>query len=177
MVRYFAFLRGINISGQNKISMPDLKKGFETLGFQDVSTYLNSGNAAFSSDSEHPGEVIAEMIRERFDLEVPVYVISEDHLNEILSHAPAWWGSDDKNIYDNLIMILSDDTPEKISSLIGEPSPDLEKIQIYDDVIFWSFDRKAYQKCRWWKKTAAAGIAEKLTIRTAGTLRKMTGWK
>ncbi len=74
-------------------------------------------------------------------------------------------------------MILSDDTPEEISSLIGETSPDLEKIQIYDDVIFWSFDRKAYQKCRWWKKTAAAGIAEKLTIRTAGTLIKMTGWK
>lgn len=177
MVRYFAFLRGINISGKNKISMPDLKKGFEALGFQDVSTYLNSGNAAFSSDIRDAGEMIEKMIREKFGLEVPVYVISEDHLKEVLSHAPAWWGSDDKYIYDNLIMILSDDTPEEISSLIGETSPDLEKIQIYDDVIFWSFDRKAYQKCRWWKKTASAGIAEKLTIRTAGTLRKMTGQK
>jgi hypothetical protein len=74
-------------------------------------------------------------------------------------------------------MILSDDTPEEISAMIGEPSADLEKIQVYDDVIFWSFDRKLYQKCRWWKKTASAGIAEKLTIRTAGTLRKMTGQK
>ncbi|MBR3311920.1 MAG: DUF1697 domain-containing protein [Solobacterium sp.] len=177
MNRYYAFLRGINISGKNKISMPDLKKGFEASGFQNVSTYLNSGNAVFSSDTEHPGVVIEEMIRKKFGLEVPVYVISEDHLKEVLSHAPAWWGNDDKNIYDNLIMILSDDTPEEISAMIGEPSADLEKIQVYEDVIFWSFDRKLYQKCRWWKKTASAGIAEKLTIRTAGTLRKMTGQK
>ena len=96
MNRYFAFLRGINISGKNKISMPDLKKGFEALGFQDVSTYLNSGNAAFSSDIRDAGEMIEKMIHEKFGLEVPVYVISEDHLKEVLSHAPAWWGNDDK---------------------------------------------------------------------------------
>ena len=33
--------------------------------------------------------------------------------------------------------------------------------------------RNAYQKCNWWKKTASAGIAEKLTIRTANTIRKL----
>ena len=39
---------------------------------------------------------------------------------------------------------------------------------------FWSFDRKQYAKANWWKKTAAAGIGEMITIRTANTLRKLT---
>lgn len=47
MKRYIAFLRGINISGKNKISMAELKKNFEELGFEEVKTYLNSGNVIF----------------------------------------------------------------------------------------------------------------------------------
>ncbi len=48
MNRYAAFLRAINISGKNKISMGELKAGFEDLGFSQVQTILNSGNVAFS---------------------------------------------------------------------------------------------------------------------------------
>mgnify|MGYP004688284667 CR=1 FL=1 len=49
MKRYMALLRGINISGKNKVVMAELKKEFESLKFEDVKTYLNSGNAIFSS--------------------------------------------------------------------------------------------------------------------------------
>lgn len=45
--RYIAFLRGINISGKNKVPMAELKKGFEKLDFVEVKTYLNSGNVIF----------------------------------------------------------------------------------------------------------------------------------
>ena len=44
MKRYVALLRGINISGKNKIAMSELKAGFAELGYTAVSTYLNSGN-------------------------------------------------------------------------------------------------------------------------------------
>ena len=47
MKQYIAFLRGINISGKNKVSMAELKEGFEKLDFGDVKTYLNSGNVIF----------------------------------------------------------------------------------------------------------------------------------
>lgn len=47
MSRYIALLRGINISGKNKISMPELKTALGEKGFADVKTYLNSGNPAF----------------------------------------------------------------------------------------------------------------------------------
>ncbi|MBR3267593.1 MAG: DUF1697 domain-containing protein [Oscillospiraceae bacterium] len=175
MKRYAAFLRGINISGKNKITMPALKAELEALGFSEVSTYLNSGNAIFASDSDAAKirAAIEAMIAEKFSMQIPVYVTEQDALTEILSHAPKWWGTGSKERYDNLIFILSDDTPENICALIGEPSEELETVQICRNVIFWTFDRNAYQKCRWWKKTASAGIAEKLTIRTAGTLRKL----
>ena len=44
---YIALLRGVNISGKNKIPMVELKAGFEALGFGAVKTYLNSGNVLF----------------------------------------------------------------------------------------------------------------------------------
>ena len=47
------------------------------------------------------------------------------------------------------------------------------QIEIYQNIIFWTFDRKSYQKCNWWKKTASSSIAEKLTIRTAETIKKV----
>ena len=56
-MRYIAFLRGINISGKNKISMPDLKNEFERMNFSDVKTYLNSGNVLFSSSADNDAEI------------------------------------------------------------------------------------------------------------------------
>ena len=48
MKRYIALLRGINISGKNKLSMPELKSRLIELGYTDVLTYLNSGNVIFT---------------------------------------------------------------------------------------------------------------------------------
>lgn len=173
MGKYVTFLRGINISGKNKISMQELKASFEALGFCDVKTYLNSGNVVFSSEQGDSKAAIEQKIMDTFGFAVPVYVIALDELEDIISHAPDWWNTGDKEKYDNLIFILSDDSPEEISEMVGEPSEGLEEVQIYNNVIFWTFDRKAYQKCNWWKRTAATGIAEKLTIRTANTVKKV----
>ena len=173
MSKYIAFLRGINISGKNKISMPQLKAEFEALGFTEVATYLNSGNVVFSSETDDTKTVIEKMIADKFGLAIPVYIIAMEEMKDILSHSPQWWDSGNKEWYDNLIFILSPDTPQEICDMVGEPSEELERIQIYKNVIFWTFDRKAYQKCNWWKKTAGAGIAQKLTIRTANTVKKL----
>ena len=173
MEKYIAFLRGINISRKNKIEMKQLKKCFEEAGFFDVSTYLNSGNVTFSAKEDNPKCIIEELIKVECGLDISVYTIKKDELDNILENAPSWWGNDDKNLYSNLIFILSDDTAENLCELIGETSAELETIQIYQDVIFWTFDRTKYQKCNWWKRTAADGIAERLTIRTANTVRKV----
>ena len=53
MKRYVAFLRGVNISGKNKVPMAELKKAFEKIGFSEVKTYLNSGNVIFSCEEDN----------------------------------------------------------------------------------------------------------------------------
>ena len=51
-MKYIVLLRVINISGKNKVPMSELKKCFEKLAFEEVKTYLNSGNVIFSSDED-----------------------------------------------------------------------------------------------------------------------------
>ncbi len=80
MKRYLAFLRGINISGKNKVPMAELKSGFESLDFADVKTYLNSGNVIFSSnhyDIDLMKDQIETMIKNRFQLDIPVFVFQK----------------------------------------------------------------------------------------------------
>jgi len=100
-------------------------------------------------------------------------VISQDELKDLLSKAPSWWGSDSKDICDNLIFAIAPHSIETVAEIIGEPSEKIEKVQICGNAAFWSFDRKLYAKANWWKKTVASGIGEMITIRTANTLRKI----
>ena len=177
MTRYIALLRGINISGKNKISMPELKAAFVEAGYADVCTHLNSGNVIFSFDETDTvtlAEEIKVLIMTKFSLDIPVFVISQTELRASLEKAPDWWGSENKDIYDNLIFAIPPHRIETVAEKIGEPSAELEKVKISGNTAFWSFDRKLYAKANWWKKTAAPGIGEMITIRTANTLRKIT---
>ena len=176
MKRYIALLRGINISGKNKIAMSKLKAGFMKLGYEDVLTHLNSGNVVFSIDKNNEillADKIKSMIQEQFSLDIPVFVILQEELQDIICNAPEWWGTDSKEIYDNLIFVMPNFTAEIIADKIGKPTKELEKICIYNTVIFWSFDRTKYAKANWWKKTASIGIRETITIRTSNTLIKI----
>ena len=173
MQRYIALLRGVNVSGKNKLAMAELKQCFEAIGFTEVRTHLNSGNVLFSGEGEGLPERIQAMIRERFGLDVPVLVITQEWLRHVLQQAPDWWGRDDKEIYDNLIFSLPPMTGTEIAEKLGVPSAGLEQVCICGDAIFWSFDRGNYAKCSWWKKSASPGIGEWITIRTASTMKKL----
>lgn len=178
MNRYIALLRGINISGKNKVPMAELKAGFEKLAFKEVKTYLNTGNVIFSSEEDDITKLtdqIEGMIKNQFGLDIPVFVISREALEDILQHAPDWWESDNKEIYDNVIFMIPPATFAEVYCEIGEPKEDLESIENYEEAVFWSFSRKDYQKTNWWPKTASANISAKLTIRTANTVRKIVG--
>ena len=52
MIKYVAFLRAINVGGHTIIKMADLKQIFESLGLENVQTYIQSGNVIFESDEE-----------------------------------------------------------------------------------------------------------------------------
>lgn len=175
-MKYIALLRGINISGKNKISMPELKKLLEENNYQNVSTYLNSGNIIFECNINNKQTImnnIHTLIKTKFILDIPVYITTDKELEDILNNSPKWWGSNNKEIYDNLIFIIPPTKYEEVYNTIGSPKEGLEQIEEYNNCIFWSFDLNNYRKSNWWVKTASTDIKDKITIRTANTMRKI----
>ncbi len=175
-MKYIALLRGINISGKNKISMSELKKLLEENNYQNVSTYLNSGNIIFESSIDNKETImnnIHTLIKTKFLLDIPVYITTDKELENILNNSPKWWGSNNKEIYDNLIFIIPPTKYEEVYNTIGSPKEGLEQIEEYNNCIFWSFDLNNYRKSNWWVKTASTDIKDKITIRTANTMKKI----
>lgn len=74
MKTYIVLLRGINVSGKNKLPMTDLRDLLNNLGFQNVQTYIQSGNIILDSDKSKSEvcEEIKEAIKKKFEYDVPV---------------------------------------------------------------------------------------------------------
>ncbi len=91
METYISLLRGINVSGQKKIIMADLKSLYEKLGFQDVQTYIQSGNVIFESLKADKSAIkikIESKIREQYGFIVPVQLLEFEELNEVFANNP-----------------------------------------------------------------------------------------
>lgn len=175
MEKHIALLRGINVGGKNKISMPELKLAFEEIGFSDVMTYINSGNVIFSSDTQEKTKLIGEIeaiIEKRFRISIPVTVISAKELLDVLDNAPVWWNTDNKEIYDNAIFVISPTNVEEVFAEVGTAKEEYEKVDSYRNVIFWSASLKHFNKTRW-SKIASSAVNNKVTIRNANTTRKL----
>nr|WP_315154419.1 DUF1697 domain-containing protein [uncultured Flavobacterium sp.] len=83
MTTHLALLRGINVSGHNMIKMEALKTALENIGFQNVVTYIQSGNVFIDTDEENAPAVgfkIKQEIFKVFGHEVPVIVIGKADL-------------------------------------------------------------------------------------------------
>ena len=92
MPAWISILRGINVGGQKKIRMADLKALYEGLGFKEVTTYIQSGNILFRTEDHQPGlvlsEKIEEAIEEKYHFWVPVIIRTSDEIQMILSSNP-----------------------------------------------------------------------------------------
>lgn len=174
-MKYIVLLRGINISGKNKISMNELKEELLKNNYTDVLTYLNSGNIILKSNKSEKdiSDDVNKIIMNKFNIDIPVYVIKLEELIDVLNNNPSWWGINNKDIYDNIIFIMSPTKVEEVIDVVGEPSENIDRIKVYKNVIFWSFDLKNYRKSNWWIKTSSASITNKITIRTGNTIKKL----
>ena len=174
-MKYIVLLRGINISGKNKIAMSELKNSLESNNYSNVITYLNSGNVILNSDNskEYIVDDIRTLIKKKFNLEIPVYVIDYLELKDILEHNPNWWGTNNKEIYDNIIFVMPPISSKVVFDSVGEPSKDIDRVKEYNNIIFWSFDLNNYKKSNWWKRTATESVKDQITIRTANTMKKI----
>lgn len=96
---YAALLRGINVGGNNKVNMKELKQVFEEAGMTSVKTYINSGNIVFADAGRSKQEIMAvleEAIFAHFGLRIKVLVYSMDEYTRIAEAVPDGWTNDDR---------------------------------------------------------------------------------
>ncbi len=87
---FIIILRGINVSGKNKLPMQDLRDLLKGLGFENVQTYIQSGNIVLTSEElkDSIAEKINEAIKKQFDYEVPVLVKTIDEWKKAVDNNP-----------------------------------------------------------------------------------------
>lgn len=91
MKTYIVILRGINVSGRNKIKMKELAELLNRSGLQNVRTYIQSGNIVFDHDDKPPRyfeELIHKALFDEFGYRVPVIVMLREYLNKVISENP-----------------------------------------------------------------------------------------
>jgi uncharacterized protein (DUF1697 family) len=128
MKRYVSMLRGINVSGQKKVKMADLKSLYESLGLTNVKTYIQSGNVIFESAISDVGELqrnIEQKIEKTFGFSVSVIIRTNKEFKRIIDHNPyiGYDSPEDESKY--LVTFLSrtpsGSTAETIQQFVKEP--------------------------------------------------------
>jgi len=173
-MKYIALLRGINVGGNNKISMRELKACFDNAGFLDVRTYINSENVIFNSD-EHDlfllSKICEEAIELQFKLPIRVALIEANALKETLEHALARWGMDTTSKH-NAIFIIPPATAEGIIADVGDINPEYEQLDFNCSLMFWSAKIETFSRTRW-SKTVDKKSYQDITIRNINTTRRL----
>jgi uncharacterized protein (DUF1697 family) len=91
MAKYAVLLRGVNVGGHGKLAMTDLRRVLESLGYTDVSTYLQSGNAVITSDDDDPERVsrrIQESLLRELDMSPSVLIRTGAELTTVVTDNP-----------------------------------------------------------------------------------------
>jgi uncharacterized protein (DUF1697 family) len=138
--RFAVLLRGINVGANKRVAMADLRRLLSGLGFTDVRTLLQSGNAVFSFRRTKP-EVLARRveaaIRDELGLEVACIVRSREELEAVIAGNP-------------LGEVVTDGSKLLVVFLSGSPDPkrlaEHNPIELAPDRIRLG-DRVVYQWC------------------------------
>jgi uncharacterized protein (DUF1697 family) len=117
MKKFVVLLRGINVDGNNKIPMTDLKRCLERLGCKNVTTYIQSGNVVLQSalDAQALGHKIETMLTESFTLNgvlIKVLVLGEQQLQAIVDNKPKGFGEQADKYHSDVIFLMGIDTPQ-----------------------------------------------------------------
>ena len=119
-VRYVALLRGINVGGRNKIAMADLRAAFQDDGYETVSTYIQSGNVLFESDTPRSaleGD-IERMLERRFGWPLVVVVRSRRQLGDVVDGAPDGFGEAPDTYHSDAIFLKAPLTAAKAMRVV-----------------------------------------------------------
>ena len=175
-MEYVALLRGINVGGNNKVVMSELREQIEAAGFTNVRTYINSGNLLFEAEDEASCEDVAQAIEDVLarHYEFPIrlaLLTAQDYLAQ-LEELPDWW-HDEVARRDALFYTRGLDRShvrERIEAMeLGD-----EAVHFGERAVFWGkFDEKSFLKTAYHKRLLREDFYRQVTIRSGSTVEKI----
>jgi uncharacterized protein (DUF1697 family) len=102
MATFVALLRAVNVSGQNKVPMAELRATMAAADYGDVQTYLQSGNVVFEApgdDATLQAAAVRDLIEQAFGLDVRVLVLTATELARVVAANPFLPAADVKHLH------------------------------------------------------------------------------
>lgn len=169
-MKYIALLRGVNVGGNRKVDMKKLKRLFESIGFTDVSTYVNSGNVIFKSNDDQKDVLkkIQTNLKSEFKFEIPTLVKTQKEMEEIVKAVPKSWLNDSLQRTDVAYLF-----PEIDSIKIVDELPikkEFIDIRYSKGAIYWNLKRENVYKSHL-AKIISHILYKSMTIRNVNTAR------
>ncbi|TGM46369.1 DUF1697 domain-containing protein [Leptospira vanthielii] len=175
-MKYIALFRGINVGGNRKVEMKKLRVLFESLGFTEVSTYINSGNVIFESNQD-PKTVflaITTGLEKNFDFEIPTLVKTEKEMKKIADAIPSDWQNDPTQRTDIAYLFPDVDSKKTIEELPFKK--DFVDVRYVKGAIFWNIKKEDVNKSQL-AKLISHKLYKSMTIRNINTARFLAGEK
>ncbi len=174
MPTYVALLRGVNVGGKNPIKMPALKAAFEEDGFEDVATYIQSGNVLFTASGIRAADLtrrIEAMLAKAFDYVPTVVVRNRTQIRSIVDSAPKGFGSSPtKYRYD--VIFLKEPLTAKVAMKSVPTNPAVDEAHAGTGVLYFS-RLSAKATASRLNKIVSSPIYQSLTIRNWNTTTKL----
>lgn len=136
-MKYVALLRGINVGGKNKVKMETLREVCASIGFENVKTYINSGNVIFeTSETENKSlaERIESAIEKEFLLKIRVMVRSVAEIEKIIKNNP--FDGQFENDKDLHVFFLDEELPNEKCELLLSNNNENEMYSVRNREIF-----------------------------------------
>lgn len=170
---YVALLRGINVGGNNRVEMAQLRKILENLGYHDVSTYINSGNAFFRtaglSHREIERTIEKELLKE-FGLALHVVVRSLPDIQQLIKSIPSSWNEDSKKKFNIIFLRHNIDNVDILNNF--SPKKGIEEVSYSPGTLLWEANTSDLTKTEM-IKLAKSGLYKDMTIRNLNTTKKI----
>ena len=167
---YVALLRGINVGGKNLIKMAALRTCFEDNGFEDVTTYIQSGNVVFrtrESSSSQLSPRIEKILSATFPYEASLVLRTRAQMRSVVEKAPAGFGKKaDRYRYD--VLFLKPPLTAARAVKIVPTHPDVDEVAMGPGVLYWSRLSSRVTSSRI-SRVAAMPIYQSMTIRNWNT--------
>lgn len=172
-MKYVALLRGINVGGNNTVSMARLKELFEQVGMTSVSTYINSGNIFFSTDllaEEEIAVLLEQAIEVQFGFAVKALVRSSERLLATADALPRSWVNNPDMKSDVIFLWPEIDNFAILEKVQAKPGVD--KVKYVSGALLWSIKRVDRNKSNL-PKLVGTALYKQMTIRNCNTVRTL----